>query len=526
MCPATADTRNPITTLATVATPLSPASQTHPLYALWSPVWIKLAHVYEGSGGFLDGTFLIAHPREWIDYTKPVPSQPTKKLKARRALARYENVAASIIEQKRSAIFREAVTRTVGDSKKKTPHALELFWQNVDGSGCSIDDWMSQAFLPASIFGYAIHVMDRPAGTATTKADEGKPYLRLYCPLDMPDWLTDDRDQLQAVKLMEAVPRESLEQALPVLTQARTREITTTTWRVTTNGTEESSGEHKFGCLPVVLHYAARRALSSIVGKSVLVDPQLYIDLFNLTSEIRELLRLQTFGLLNAPLVSGENSRTDIEVAKAMIGTETGAENLVFSPLPLAYVQPDTQNVSVYQDERESLLRTIYRLTSIPWSSDSKSAEAAASLSLKREDMNQILASYADECEAAEYQIARLWFRATYGPDAWEREWDNANVIIRYADTFNVTPFGEVLQQAQAAMSMEFGPLFMAELQKRLTAKFLPDAPQDVLDAIEEEIDTLVTERAEQKAEMEQAKLNAMKAAPQNLIPRPPRVAA
>jgi hypothetical protein len=87
---------------------------THPHYAIWQPVWEKLAHVYEGDGPFLDGTAIVPHPREWEDHSIPVygstenpsetptdgakqvqwrpnpnPSKPTAKLKERRKLARY-----------------------------------------------------------------------------------------------------------------------------------------------------------------------------------------------------------------------------------------------------------------------------------------------------------------------------------------------------------------------------------------------------------------------------------------------------
>jgi hypothetical protein len=58
--------------------------------------------------------------------------------------------------------------------------------------------------------------------------------------------------------------------------------------------------------------------------------------------------------------------------------------------------------------------------------------------------MNQILAGYADECEKAEYQFVELWFRGTYGPSRWEaRTQGDAEVVIRYPDTFDVTPFAE-----------------------------------------------------------------------------------
>ena len=41
--------------------------QKHPdVVTMWS-IWQRLGHCYEGDGGFRDGTYLVAHPREWID---------------------------------------------------------------------------------------------------------------------------------------------------------------------------------------------------------------------------------------------------------------------------------------------------------------------------------------------------------------------------------------------------------------------------------------------------------------------------
>ena len=497
-------------TLATVdpyaATPSGVAVPVHPTYATWANVWRKLLHVYEGSGGFLDGTYLIAHPREWKDFTAESPQTPTKKLENRRKLARYENVAATILDQKKAALFRENISRTIGGkARKDAEHPLTDWWANVDGNGCDISDWMAEAFTPAALFGFVIHVMDRPQGpTPQTKADEQWPYLRLYSPLDMPDWLTNDRGVLTAVKLLEAVQRESLDEAPATAANYQERHLTATGWKVIRKGggffsrimgPTQEFGDHNFGKLPVVLHYAKRRAMTPIIGASVLNDPQLFIDLYNLTSEIRELLRAQTFGLLNVVLGTGDQA-TSIETALSMLGNEKGVENVVFSPAEARYLQPDTGNVEVYQKERNELLRTIYRLCAVPWEADSKDAEAEGSLKLKREDMNQVLASYADECEKAEYEIARLWFRTTHGK-AWQREWDAAEVVIRYPDTFDVTPFAEILEQAQAAVALEMPAEFMAELKKRLVQKFIPDASPELVGRIEKAIDTAAKEAAE-----------------------------
>jgi hypothetical protein len=51
------------------------AAQTHPLYDLFKLTWQQLAHVREGTGGFLsvgNDSYLVAHPREWLDHSARV----------------------------------------------------------------------------------------------------------------------------------------------------------------------------------------------------------------------------------------------------------------------------------------------------------------------------------------------------------------------------------------------------------------------------------------------------------------------
>lgn len=466
----------------------------HPLYVEWFPTWDKLRNAYEGTGGFLDGTYLVAHPREWLDYDKPNPSKPGKKLKARRAIARYENVAELLVQALAGALFRESPARLVGDPKAEdrptTP--IEDWWANCDDKGTDIDDFLPQAWISAAVFGHTFLVMDLPErAEGGTAADQARPYLRHYTPLDVLDWLEDDEGTLTAVRLLEALPRLDFSTALTTV-RWRVRELTTTAWALYDDqGTKIDGGDHGLGTLPVVQLFAKRRALFPTIGASVLKDPQLYIDLYNLTSELRELLRNQTFAILNVPLGTGAEAM-GVEEAKALIGGTTGTENVMFSALAADYISPDASNVQVYQSEIDRLLRRIYRLAAISWEADSRDAEATGSLKIKREDMNQQLARMADELEQADYAVADLFYRAMYGATAGPAKMEADNVVIRYPETFDVAPFDELLAQAQAALALDFPPVFWVELLKRLVVKFLPDLPdhlvQDVNEAIEQEV--------------------------------------
>lgn len=511
------------TTQRTQLVASTPARVTHPLYTDLMPIWTKLAHVREGIGGFLDGTYLIAHPREWEDHTAVTPSKPTKKLKARRALACYENIAGMLLEAKKAALFRESATRRVGqgESTGTAKTAVETWWQNVDGKKTHIDDYQKKSWDTAATFGHIAIYMDRPKTprAVTTRADQVAPILRTYTPLDILDWATDENGEFTDILFQEVAPRP-VGTAPSASSAFRTRRVTREYWELFDHsGQTIDRGQHQFGTLPVVMLYAQRRPLLETIGQSVLGDPQLYIDLYNLLSELRELLRSQTFSLLNIPLGTGPDAMSVDDAAK-LIGGKTGTDNVLFSGLAAGFISADAANVQVYQQEIDRRLRTVFRITGLVWETDSLEAEATGSRRLKREDMNQRLAAYGDELEKVDYKLVELFYRATLGADAWEAQLEKEPVTIRYPDNFDVTPFAQVLEEAQAAIAISMPAEFLKELRKRLVPKFLPDLPaetlQDINDAIDSAPDDLTP--AEQTRQRIEATLSTLNGKPDTTL--------
>jgi hypothetical protein len=460
----------------------------HPAYTEWAPTWRKLANAYEGTGGFADGTYLVAHPREWDDFKAVNPVKPSKKLIERRKLARYENWARRIVKTFADSLFRQMPTRQVcGESEGDTP--IEAWWENVDGHETHIDDFWPMAWRAAGTFGHVFILVDRSPDDVLTAADASAPFLRVYTPLDATDWI-DQHGHLQAIKFVESAPRTSLSDPY-VVSDIRTRYVTETAWVLyDRDGSVLERGEHGMGMLPVVTLYADRRTLTQVVGASTLGDPHLFIDHYNLISEHRELLRKQTFGILNIPL--GPDG--DVERAKALLGDSVSTDNVLFSALAAQFVSPPAENTAAYREERADLLRSIFRLAGLQWEADSRDAEASGSLKIKREDMSTALSGYADNLEQADYAVTKLWYRAVHGVDAGDRAYEADEIQIRYPDTFDSTPFQQLLSEAQAAMALGMGPEFKKEMRKRLVEKFLPDLPASTLKDIFEEIDTMAEE--------------------------------
>jgi len=481
--------------MATTAAPTT----THPLYQTYRDTWTKLGEVVEGNGGFLDGTALVAHPREWVDHKATTPKTPTKKLKARRTLARYENVARVLLDAYTGVMFREAPRRQVGPEGAQTPHPLAVWWDDVDGAGTSMDACMAQAWRAAAAYGHVAVLFDRPKSDGPTAADANAPFLRLYTPLDMIDWLTDDQGQLVAVALLEVAPRPDFQ---TLTTLPRVREVRADGWELRESGVVIDRGAWDFGGrVPVEILYGQRRVLTPVIGQSILGDPKLFSDVYNLTSEIRELLRLQTFSLLNIPLGTGADAIT-VEQARTMLGEVVGTENAAFSGLPISYVSPDSAQVTVYMEERRDLLRTIYRLAGVPWEGDSRDVESGDAQRIKRDEFYARCAAYASECERVDYTIAEFWFRSEHG-DGWERAYDDAQVTINYPTTFAPEPMAELLASAQAALALQMPKPFIDRLKGALVPKVLPsltpEEQQAITAAIEAQPDPEI-ERREMRA--------------------------
>lgn len=519
--------------LSTTSTPLTSAgtapylgTSQHPHYIGYYPIWRLLADAVEGAGGFADGTYLVAHPREWQDHASDNPTKPTKKLLERRKLARYENWPDTILTLIGGGLFRKKANRICGATAGKegvAPHPVELWWKNYDGQGTTAHDWYARHWRSAATFGHLFVVIDRAENVAQTAADMPPQYVRVYAPLDVPDWLTDDQGALVAISALEALPRKSFDNALP---DVQNRWIFADRWELhtapgaKTQPTEDNrKGDLSYGGkLPVVVLYAKRRALTPVIGQSVLGDPYLAVDDYNLTSEVRELLRKQTFSWINVPLGTGD-AATSVETAQTMMGGQVSAGNVLFTPLEAQMLSGDTANVTVYQQERDHLQRTMFRLAGLPWEGDSRAAESAESRRLKREDLNQTLAAYADQCERAELELTELFFRGQYG-ERWREEWDKAQITIDWPDTFDSEVLDDVINRATLAIGLGMGKTAENMLRKQIAMQMLPALPADVKSAVEAEIDALPTGE-EQAQAIAEGRMQRLMGGRQTMQPQP-----
>ena len=491
-------------------------TQQHPLYTTLASTWRLLLDVYEGTGGFLDGSYLIPHPRE-VEYAfseDPVTKvrtfdyntvrQETTRFKKRKVLARYENFAQIILDTLLDYLYAKAPSRVIGgQATAEDGHPLMQWWEDVDGEGTHITDWVKRTHTLAALMGHAFVAMDRPPLDVAprSKADQPAPFLRVYTPLDALDWIARGRS-LRAVKFIEAVGRDDLNEA-PLAAVSTTPTASATgdgarksvqyriwdgeTWQVyDQDGGLLGRGDHGMGELPVLVFTGRPRATLPIVGRSVLGDPRLFRDHFNLVSEKRSLERDQTFSLLNIELGTDQLA----EEAKSLAGETVSTSSALFTRGPAKFIAPEAGPVAHYERELQNLERTIYRLVGLPWDGDGKQAETAESRKLKAMDLNRLLAGMAAEAERVEYAIARQWFIAQDGPERGQAAYEASELSIEYPTEFQTSEILDEILELRAKLSANLGPTASRILRERAVPVLLPDLTADQLATVTEEIGT------------------------------------
>jgi hypothetical protein len=499
--------------------------QTHWRYDQFRETWILLGEVLEGDGGFMDGTNLVAHPRE-INYGRTADGRVNhdivvgekEKYRRRKALARYENFGATLVDTFVDYQYAKEVIRVV-ENDASLSRDLTAWWKDVDGDGTPIDDWLKRTQVLADTYGH-VHVLldrqqrfDRESTAPKSRAEEGPLVLRTYIPLDTLDWLAP-HGRMSSVKFVEAVDRKSLFEswitgdarltgsAADHLPNVEFRIWTESEWAVyDVEGARITEGVHAYGEVPVVTFYARRRPRIPLIGRSLLGDGRLFKDHFNLVSELREQLRQQCFALLNIQLQPDE----DIADARGRLGDHLGSDSILWSRGLAQWLATPNGPAELLMQEISNCERKIYRLAGLPWESDSLAAEAAESRRIKAQDLNRLLAGHADSAQWFEQAIVKKWCIGMYGRDAGLARYAAAGVTIKHPDEFHTEEMVTVLENTRASIDLDLGPIATSLIKQRALPIVLPDLPEPVSARIMKEIEEQEAKRRALEAAFESA---------------------
>lgn len=451
----------------------------HPAYVANVASWQIFLDAYDGQGGFLDGEYLDRYPRE-----------VEGEFKKRKAAARYHNYSETLCNLYSRKIFSRPIERRVKDEE------LTAWLANVDGAGTDMSTFVSQVLTRALAAGHcgALCDMTQAEPTGPAKADQqAAVYLTQYLPTDIQDWRADADGTLAAVKLREQVGSTNLldthtagDAAVQMLLWDRE------SWaRVPHQVTDAiESDVHLLGLVPFAVLTPKPLQRWPLVGKSLLGNANVIRALFNRAAEEDQVLRDQAFSMLtvNVP-VDG-----DVEKVKTQLGSETGTTRALVTNGQADYIAADMNVPKAIRDNIAYLVQEIYRMAFMTSTRESLQAETAEAIRLKHDELNDYLASIADQCERLEKKLIRFWCAWT-SPSEQEAQakFDSLELTINYAREFFLADLEQDLKAWAMGLKMELGKTMEKRLRLRAAHRLEPNLSDDEKSEVEKEIEAIAS---------------------------------
>jgi hypothetical protein len=325
-------------------------------------VWEFIENAVEGSGGFSNGAYLFPFKME------VETNQVSEKLARRMVEADYDRFPEHICNAGWDLIVSasDMIDRHATDGSQAAP-LLSEFWQDVDGHGTSITDFLEYPQRQARMYGTGWIFIDRSQAELRTKADdlapENRPYLYAVPTRNVVDWEFDDDGDLVGLVILEPAKMLPSSSDLSGTVTASTSPIrvwTPDAWAVYTTKPGVSggnvaayemteSGVNTLGEIPVVMIHNNDPAPGHALGKSEMLDiARLAQTVYNIDSESREIERKCALFLAIPVKNTG-----DYDGGKIVLGTDSALAYDASSGKP-EWISPNL-DILARLDERRKL---------------------------------------------------------------------------------------------------------------------------------------------------------------------------
>lgn len=398
-----------------------------------------IADALHGTGGFRDGGYLVQYPRESGD-----------KFERRKAIAWYHNALRPACQRFAGYLVKRPPQRTL------TQPALEALADRCDWQDNSLDVFWSGFMVEAKARGTMLLLVDMPKD-----GDERTwPVLTALTP----ERLLRYRLTHQGA-LAEAALSDSLE--IDGKMQSVERIYTETDWRVLYGQRVLEQGAHKLGVCPI-LAFSESGPFPTFGEFANIAD--LSKRLYNLRSELDEILRSQTFSLLTYK-VPTEQFPLDLGEVAQTIGTHNLLQTF---PNGAEFIAPPEGPARVYLDviqEVAALIRQTALIVDLP---DSRLNESGVALQLRFQSLNASLVHFARRMEDLE---RRMW--------ALVGRWlgIEPDVSVTWGKDFSVADLKTEIEVAQNMAALNAPPAYQTAKLRQLIQLDLAGLPDEDLQA-------------------------------------------
>lgn len=407
---------------------------------------------YFGTGGFLDGSYLIKHPRE-----------TDKKYEQRKQLAYYINHVAVAVNSQVDPIFKDEIKREWNPSP-----LFERFKTDVDRNNTDLQELMKQTAQRAKLLGYSFLLMDNTVEQPATikEAEERRllPYIISIPSENVGVCEFDEFGQLSRFKYHEIIKAENGENVKVETEWTKTR------WK-RKRGEHEEMGDHNLGRVPVTIWQSRLISNKQLPSSEFTSIVQCNYSIYQKCSWLDEILANQAFSILVYP---GEIK------ANLTIGTENALTYPEDSPHTPMFITPPSTSADILQANIQQLVTEIYRMANLSTVTGVREATSGIAKAWDFQRANQALAEYSYMCQRAEYDIIDLFER-------WTGE--KLDYHCEYPRDFAIADLTDELENAQRLIDLNFkSGALVIETVKRILAVYFPNIQDEVYDQIIDEI--------------------------------------
>lgn len=409
-------------------------------------------------------SYLIQYPRE-----------SETKYARRNEIAWYASPLAQVVSRFAGYLASRPAVRSMANP------LYEAMAADIDGKGNSIDSFWSQFVVEAKARGTMLLLVDMPPAMAPTLDQQVRARVAPYWTSIKPELLTDyqigDDGKFVFAEFSGNFTLESGERV------DCTWHFDQTSWRAM-DGQQNllSEGEHPLTECPLLI-FTEGGDFPYFGPFSPIAD--LSRRMFNLDSELDEILRSQTFSLLTMQVSENSTDAQKVQAAQ-VVGETIGSSNLmVHSGSTPAFIAPPDGPARIYLDRIAALKDQINEIGLVIASSSQR--ESGLALQMRFQALNSELAKFAGRMESLErraWELSRQWLGLTTAPEiSWSRDFNMADVVAEL----------DILASMQgAAMPSEV----IAQQQRRIVSVQFAGLAQEQQDQIHAAIDQRLLEQA------------------------------
>jgi hypothetical protein len=455
-----------------------------------------LQDAYYGTGGFEDGTYLIPHRRE-----------RSGKYDKRREVAYYLNYMQAVVNSHVDPVFNQAISRNWG----KGNTLFDKFSENIDCDGCSINDFMKLAGVSAKLKGAVAIVVDNfpeedmPLSKADALNERKLPYAFTLEKEDIIAYKTDRFGRLVSFTYKEAVETNSN-------AEGQSQKWNTITWtptevKVISPDGKDTTMPNKCGRVPVTMLASRKVKRGEIKPPSEFLSiARTNLRIFNLCSELDEILRNQAFAILIYPGQRNKvpnqnagklNSAGSQDATAGSDEVSLGTDNMLGFPPdasnPPAFIAPPADPADMLMKQIDRLIQEIYRMAVLSFVTGVQEQKSGVAKQWDFQKTNQVLADFAGNCEKVERDIVDIFER-------WTGE--TVDYEVKYPDDFGIADILQALEEAAQALALGVGGEFNRQVKRKIASIYFADLADDEYEKVMKDIDQQHVD--EQQAQDEQ----------------------